>query len=69
MNKFLITLEINNSPLDQFEIRDFITIYIPILNNINLSFTNIGMYILIATFISIIVLILSNNLDKIIFNN
>jgi F-type H+-transporting ATPase subunit a len=69
MHTHITTLEINNSPLDQFEIRDFITVYIPILNNINLSLTNIGMYILIASFLCITFTILSNNLEKITFNN
>jgi F-type H+-transporting ATPase subunit a len=69
MLNYLTTLEINNSPLDQFEIRDFITIYVPILNNINLSFTNISMYILISTFVCILFTLLSTNLNKLIFNS
>ena len=58
----------NYSPLDQFEIRDLISVYIPILNNINISFTNIAMYILIASFIAFNVVMLSNNLNKLVYN-
>jgi F-type H+-transporting ATPase subunit a len=56
------------SPLDQFNIRDLIGIYIPIINNLNISFTNIAMYILIASFISYTTIILSNNLNKLVYN-
>ena len=56
------------SPLDQFEIRDFITLDAPILNNIHLSITNIGLYLLISTYIILTIAFLANNVNKIIFN-
>lgn len=46
------------SPLDQFEIRDLITIDIPVINNIHISLTNICEYLLI----SFLIIIVLNNL-------
>jgi F-type H+-transporting ATPase subunit a len=37
------------NPLDQFEIRNFISLDAPLLLNLNISLTNIGLYILSAT--------------------
>jgi hypothetical protein len=39
------------SPLDQFEIRNLFSIDTPLLANINLSITNIGLYMIIASFL------------------
>ena len=39
------------SPLDQFEIRNLLSIEAPIMGDINLSITNIGLYLLISAFI------------------
>ena len=41
----------NQSPLDQFNIRNLFSIKLDILNNINFSLTNIGLYLIITTFI------------------
>ena len=43
----------NNSPLDQFEIRDLFSIKADLLGNIQLSLTNIGLYLIISTIIYI----------------
>ena len=40
------------SPLDQFEIRNLFSIDTPLLADINLSITNIGLYMVIACIIS-----------------
>ena len=56
------------SPLDQFEIRDLITMDLPIFFNTHLSLTNIGLYSISATYIIITIMFLSNNLNKIIYN-
>ena len=40
------------SPLDQFEIRNLFSIDTPLLANMNLSITNIGLYLTIAAFIT-----------------
>jgi F-type H+-transporting ATPase subunit a len=57
------------SPLDQFEIRNLISIDAPILANINISVTNIGLYLTIATTIIIILNIISTNYNKILSNH
>ena len=36
------------SPLDQFEIRDLLSLDAPILGNLHLSITNIGLYLTIG---------------------
>ena len=43
------------TPLDQFEIRDYIMIDAPILNNLHISLTNIGLYIIMAFVITTLV--------------
>ena len=40
------------SPLDQFEIRDLISLNAPILGNLSLSLTNIGLSLFIVTFLT-----------------
>lgn len=56
------------SPLDQFEIRNLISISGPLVGNIQISLTNIGLYLTIATLIVIILNILSTNYNKIVMN-
>jgi F-type H+-transporting ATPase subunit a len=65
---FLLPLEIN-SPLDQFEIRNFISIDAPILANLHLSITNIGLYLVIGALIALILNLLATNNNKILSNN
>lgn len=64
MNNFLHII----SPLDQFEIRDLLSINAPILGNLSLSLTNIGLYLTIAGYLIFVLGILSNNNNKIIPN-
>jgi len=54
------------SPLDQFNITDFLSINI--LNNLHISLTNIGLYLIIGYFFILILNILSTNYNKIISN-
>lgn len=56
------------SPLDQFEIRDLLSLDAPILGNIHISLTNIGLYLSIGAFIVILTHKLSTNYDKIVSN-
>ena len=63
------TINTNISPLDQFEIRDLISLYGPILGNINISLTNIAMYLLIASYICFNFTILTTNIQKLISNS
>lgn len=53
------------SPLDQFEIRNLFSIDTPLLGNINLSITNIGLYLTIAAFITFTLSILATNYSRI----
>jgi F-type H+-transporting ATPase subunit a len=53
------------SPLDQFEIRNLFSVDTPLLGNINLSITNIGLYMTIAAFLSFAVSILATNNSRI----
>lgn len=61
-------LEIN-SPLDQFEVRNLISIDAPILFDMHLSLTNIGLYLTIAAFIVINLSLLASNSNKIVLNS
>ena len=51
----------NQSPLDQFVIRDLFSIKGDLLDNIQISLTNIGLYLLITTFIIFMYYLLATN--------
>ena len=53
------------SPLDQFEIRNLSCIDTPLLANMNLSVTNIGLYLTIACFLAFYFSLLATNKSKI----
>lgn len=57
------------SPLDQFEIRDLFSINANLLGNINLSLTNIGLYLSIGLFLILSYSLLAVNNNKIIPNS
>jgi F-type H+-transporting ATPase subunit a len=57
-----------SSPLDQFEIRNLLSIDAPLLANIHLSITNIGLYLTIGAFIILSLNLLATNYNKIISN-
>lgn len=56
------------SPLDQFEIRNLISLDISVLNNLHISLTNIGLYLSIATLTVLTLSLLAVNYNKIISN-
>jgi F-type H+-transporting ATPase subunit a len=66
------TLSINNfygeilSPLDQFEIRDLLSLDAP---NLHLAITNIGLYLTIGGILVLLLNLLSTNYNKLISNN
>ncbi len=68
MNTNLFYTEIT-SPLDQFEIRDLLSIDAPILNNLHISLTNIGLYLSISLIFILAISILSTNNNKLVSNN
>jgi F-type H+-transporting ATPase subunit a len=53
------------SPLDQFEIKNILSLGI---NNISFSFTNLSLYLLAATFVAFNFTILTTNLNKLVDN-
>jgi hypothetical protein len=57
------------SPLDQFEIRNLFNIDTPLLANMNLSITNIGLYMTIAAFIAFYFSVLATMLSGHMFFN
>ncbi len=57
------------SPLDQFEIRDLLSLNISFLNNIHLSLTSIGLYLSIGLVLILGYSLLATNYNKIIPNN
>jgi F-type H+-transporting ATPase subunit a len=57
------------TPLDQFEIRDLLSINAPILGNLHVSLTNIGLYLTIGTIVILFLNLLATNYNKIVSNN
>ena len=56
------------SPLDQFEIKNLINLELNILGNIQISLTNIGLYLTLSATIVLILNLLATNYNKIISN-
>ena len=56
---------LNQSPLDQFTIRNLFSLKGDILGNIQISLTNMGLYLTITTYIIILFYLLANNYDRI----
>jgi F-type H+-transporting ATPase subunit a len=57
------------SPLDQFEIRDLLSLDAPILANLHLSLTNIGLYLTLGTFFILTLNMLATNYNKVVSNS
>jgi F-type H+-transporting ATPase subunit a len=57
-----------SSPLDQFEIRNLLSIDAPLLANIHLSITNIGLYLTVGAFLILSLNLLSTNYNKVVSN-
>jgi F-type H+-transporting ATPase subunit a len=65
MNSFLnIT-----SPLDQFEIRNLLSLDAPILGNLSISLTNIGLYLTIGGYLVLILNLMATNHNKVVSNS
>ena len=58
-----------SSPLDQFEIRNFLSLDAPILANMHVSITNIGLYLTVAALIALNLNLLATNYNKVVANN
>ena len=59
----------NNSPLDQFTIRNLFSLKADLLGNIQISLTNIGLYLIITTFIILMLYSLATNYNLTTPNN
>jgi F-type H+-transporting ATPase subunit a len=57
------------SPLDQFEIRNLLSLDAPILGNLHISITNIGLYLTIGGLLVLALNVLSTNYNKVVSNN
>ncbi|RYE15133.1 MAG: hypothetical protein EOP34_04365 [Rickettsiales bacterium] len=57
------------SPLDQFEIRNLLSFDAPVLGNISLSLTNIGLYLTIAGYLILVLNLLASNNNRVISNS
>jgi F-type H+-transporting ATPase subunit a len=61
-------LIVASNPLDQFEIRNMIGLNLSVLNNLHLSLTNIGLYLIISLILSLMFTLLSENKEKLLMN-
>lgn len=59
-------MNLSFNPLDQFEIRELISLFIPIINNMTISLTNITMYLVIAGGLVLISHVLTDNSSSLI---
>ena len=57
------------SPLDQFEIRNLLSLEAPIFGNLNISLTNIGLYLTLAAILVLGLNLLATNNNKVVSNN
>lgn len=57
------------SPLDQFEIRDLISLDVQVLSNLHLSITNITLYLTISLILVLNLILLSDNFNRVVSNN
>ena len=57
-----------SSPLDQFEIRDLISLDAPVFFNLHLSLTSIGLYLSLGVFVILALALTATNRDKVISN-
>ena len=57
------------SPLDQFEIRNFVNVDIPILGTLHISIINIGLYLTITVLLAFYSSIIATNYRRIISNS
>ena len=69
LNELNFSLINHESPLDQFEVRDLLSLNAPIFGNIYISITNISLYLIIGTLIALVLNIITNNYNKVKLNN
>jgi F-type H+-transporting ATPase subunit a len=64
-----VTFNFISTPLDQFEIRDLISISAPVLGNMHISLTNISFYLIISFLILLNFNLISNNFNRLVPNS
>jgi F-type H+-transporting ATPase subunit a len=64
-----MTFDLIITPLDQFEVRDLISVDAPILADTHVSLTNISCYLIVSFFISLNFNLFSDNSDKLVPNS
>ena len=57
------------SPLDQFEVRDLLSLDLGIFGGYHFSLTNIGLYLTIGLIFILVLNITSTNYNKLVSNN
>ena len=57
------------SPLDQFEVRNLLSLDAPVLGNISLSLANIALYLTIGGYLVFILSAMSTNNNKVVSNS
>ena len=57
------------SPLDQFEVRNLLSLDAPILGNLSISLTNIGLYLTIGGYLVLILNLMATNHNKVVSNS
>ena len=65
----MFNFSIISSPLDQFEIRNLLSLDAPILGNLHISLTNIGLYLTIGAGLVLTLNVLATNYNKVISNS
>jgi F-type H+-transporting ATPase subunit a len=60
---------LNKSPLDQFTIRNLLSLKADLVGNIQISLTNISLYLIITTIIIFMLYVLTTNYNIVIPNN
>lgn len=56
------------SPLDQFEVRELLSLDASVLGNLHISLTNIGLYLCIGGSAVLSLSVLASNYDKLVSN-
>jgi len=64
-----MTFNLITTPLDQFEIRDLISMDAPILGDVHFSLTNISFYLIISFLIILNFNLISNNFNRLVSNS
>lgn len=57
------------SPLDQFEIRNLLSLDAPILGNLSISLTSIGLYLTIGGYLLLMLNLMATNNNKVVSNS